>query len=92
MFCRELLRRLADVCVWPGRKPREIGGHRADRRRDRHIVIIEDDDEPRFQRPGIVHRLVGHAGRHRAIADDRDDVVVVVREVAGDRHAETGRD
>ena len=41
-------------------------------------------------RAGIVHRLVGHAGRDRAVADDADDVVVVAGEIARDRHAEAG--
>ena len=43
-------------------------------------------------RAGVVHRLVGHAGRHRAVADHRDDVVGLAVEVARDRHAEAGRD
>ena len=59
-----------------GDAAREIGRHRADRRRDRHVVVVEDDDQARVHRAGIVHRLVGHAGRHRAVADHRDDVVV----------------
>ena len=70
----------------------EIGAHRAGRRRDRHVVVVEDDDQPGVERAGIVHRLIGHAGAHRAVADDRDDVVGAVREIAGDRHAEAGGD
>ena len=36
----------------------------------------------------VVDRLVGHAARERAVADDRNDVAVRVdAEVAGDRHA-----
>ncbi len=31
-----------------GQQPAEIGAHRADRRRDRHVVIVEDDDQPRI--------------------------------------------
>ena len=42
---------------------------------------------------GVVHRLVGHAGRHRAVADHGDDVgLVVVRQRVGHRHAEAGGD
>jgi hypothetical protein len=40
----------------------EIGRQPADRRRDRHVVVVEDDDQPIAERPGIVHRLIGHAG------------------------------
>ena len=35
-----------------------------------------------MHRPGIVHRLIGHAGRHRAIADDSHDIRRLVGEVA----------
>ena len=28
-------------------------------------------------RNGVVHRLIGHAGRHRPVADHRDDVVAL---------------
>ena len=41
---------------------------------------------------GVVHRLVGHAGAHRAVADDGDDVVVVAAEVARHRQAQRRRD
>ena len=56
-------------------QPRQIGAHGAGRRRDRHVVVVEDDDQPGVERAGIVHRLIGHAGRHGAVADDGDDVV-----------------
>jgi hypothetical protein len=42
---------------------------------------------------GVVHRLIGHAGGHRAVADHGDDVVVASpAQVARDGHAEAGRD
>ena len=53
----------------------EIGRERADRRRDRHVVVVEDDDQALIAGAGVVHRLVGHAGAHGAVADDADDVV-----------------
>ena len=74
------------------RRACEMRRHRADRRGDRHVVVVEDDDQPRLEVSGIVHRLIGHAGRHGAVADDGDDPVVPALEVAGDRHAEPGRD
>ena len=90
---RELLADVAQRHVGaPGDQPREIARQRADRRRDRHVVVVEDHDQARIHRAGIVHRLVGHAGRHRAVADHRDDVVVAPVEVARHRHAEAGRD
>ena len=68
----------------------QIGGHGANGRRDRHFIVVEDDDEPGTQRAGIVHGLVGHARRHGAIADHRDDMTVLLLEVARDRETERG--
>ena len=70
----------------------EIGAHGAGGRRDRHVVVVEDDDEPRIHGAGVVHRLVGHAGRHGAVADDGDDVARFALELRRDGHAEAGRD
>ena len=74
-----------------GEQPRQIARHRADRRRDRHVVVVEDDDQARVHRAGIVHRLIGHAGGHRAVADHGDDVVLAAGEVARHGHAERRR-
>ena len=49
---------------------------RADRRRDRHVVVVEDDEQVGIGDTGIVQRLEGHAGRHRAVADDGDDLAL----------------
>ena len=43
-------------------------------------------------RAGVVHRLIGHARRHRAVADHRDDAIVAPVEIARHRHAERRRD
>ena len=75
-----------------GNEAGEIGAHGAGRRGDRHVVVVEDDDEAGVERAGVVHRLVGHAGAHGAVADDRDDVVGGARQIAGHGHAEAGRD
>ena len=75
-----------------GIEPRQIGRHGADRRRNRHVVVVEDDDQPRIPRAGVVHGFIGHAGRHGAVADHGDDVVVLAGEVARHRHAEAGGD
>ena len=74
-----------------GNEPRQIGGHRADRGRDRHVVVIEDDDKARIHRTRIVHRFISHAGGHRAVTDDADDIVIFAFEVTRDRHAEASR-
>ena len=71
---------------------RQIGAHRADGRRDRHVVVVQDDNQPGVHRARVVHGLVRHAGAHRAIADHGDDVVVVAGQIARHRHAKASRD
>ena len=86
----ELFADLAQRTIgFPGDQPRQISRHRADRRGNRHVIVVEHDDQPRIHRAGIVHGFVGHAGRHRAVADHGDDIVLLAVEVARDRHAET---
>ena len=43
-------------------KPRQIGTHRSGGRCNRHVVVVENDDQPRIHGAGIVHRLERHAG------------------------------
>ena len=87
----ELLGDVAQMQIRAARRgAREIVRESARRRRDRHVVVVEDDDEALVAGAGVVHGLVGHAGRHGAIADDGDDVIVAAREIARDRHAEAG--
>ena len=59
----ELLKRGARV------KPRQVGGHGPRGWRDRHLVVVQDHDQPLAQMACVVHRLIGHAARERAIAD-----------------------
>ena len=73
-------------------QPREIVGEPADRRRDRHVVVVEDDDQPVAGGPGVVHRLIGHARRHRAVADHRDRLAGLVRKLVRHREAKRRRD
>ena len=67
----QVLERLAGI------EPRQVARHRADRRRDRHLVVVQDDEQPFLHVAGVVHRLVGHARRHRAVADHADHVADV---------------
>ena len=59
---------------------------------DRHAVVIEDDDDVAAPTrvAGVVQRLVRKAARHRAITDDRQDLIVLALQVARGRHAEGG--
>src|SRR5918994_3996403 len=46
----------------------QIAGHRADIRRDRHLVVVEDDEEGQIEDSRVVQGLEGHASSERAIA------------------------
>ena len=65
-----------------------VGRQVRDGRRIAAPVVVEHDDDAALVVPEVVERLVGHAARHGAVADDGDDVAVVGGSgVAGDRHA-----
>ena len=74
----------------------EVAGDRADVRRDRHAVVVEDDHHRRLQPAGVVERLVGDAAGERAVADHGDDLAVLAdplphRLLEADRVADRGR-
>ena len=70
----------------------EIVRHRPHRRRNRHPIVVQNDDEPALRGARIVQRLIGHAGGQRTIADDGGDPVASASEVPDDSHAEGGGD
>src|SRR5262245_8423900 len=49
----------ADIAQRPirlaGDEPCQIRGHGANRRRNRHVVIVQNNDQPLVARAGIVH-------------------------------------
>ena len=55
----------------------EVARQRADVRRDRHAVVVEDHDERRAEAAGLVDRLERDAAGHRAVADHGDDLAVL---------------
>ena len=65
--------------------------HGADRRRNRHVIVVEDHDQARLVGPGIVHGLVRHASGHRAVTDDTDDVILPALKVSRLCESQTGR-
>ena len=69
-----------------GVKPRQIAGQRAGGRRNRHLVIVQDHEQPLAQMAGIVQRLKRHASRHRAIADHGNRIARIAAQLA--RHGE----
>ncbi len=72
---------------------RQVAIERADRRRDRHVVVVQDDQEVHVVFDArIVQRLERHAGGHGAVADDGDGVAVFTLDLGRCGHAERGRD
>jgi hypothetical protein len=64
-----------------------VPAERANVGRDRHRVIVQDNDElARVQVSGVVHGFERHACRHRPISDDGNRVVVLAGDVAGNSH------
>jgi hypothetical protein len=57
-----------------GPQPRETGRQRAHRGGDRHVIVVEDHEQAAVHVAGVVHRLIGHAGGHGAVADHADRV------------------
>ena len=47
-----------------GQHAREIVGERADVLRDRHVVVVEDDEHVDVEAAGVIQRLERHAGAH----------------------------
>ena len=82
----------------PGRqRARQIVVHRPHGRRDRHVVVVQDDQQVHVpHHAGIVERLEGHAGAHGTIADHRHVApaagpLVLAQVARGHRHAQRRR-
>jgi hypothetical protein len=91
-FARDALGDFAQRQERPRRyQPRQIGRQPAHRRRDRHVVVVQDDHQPVARRLRVVHRLIGHARRHRAVADHRNRLARLVRQLVGHRKAQRRR-
>jgi hypothetical protein len=90
---RELPRHIAQIKIRRRRRqPCQIRRHSAHRWSDRHVVVVEDDDQTLAARTGVVHRLISHAGRHGAVTDHAHHVVFPLLQGPGDGHAEPRRD
>ena len=72
------------------KQARKIGAHGTDGRCNRHVIVIQNNNQPVFQRAGIIHGLKRHACAHSPVANDGDDVIVIVHEIACYGHAKTG--
>ena len=72
----------------PGRREfdrREVFRQRADRRADRHLVVVEHDQHLRLALADVVQRLEAEPAHQGGIADDHRDALVAAAQVAGRR-------
>ena len=70
----EVLRLFPDGRVeGSGHEAGEVGREGADIGRDRHLVVVQDDDQVLLQVAGVVERLERHPRRHRPVSDHGDD-------------------
>ena len=91
---RDVLAEFAQLAILLRRQQtRQVIVQRPHRWGDRHLVVVQDHDQLRAHCAGVVHRLVGHARRHRAVADHRDHVAVLLTlQVAAHRETQARRD
>ncbi len=60
----------------------EVACESADVRRDRHPIVVEDDDDRSLEPAGVMERLIGDAAGQRPVADHGDDVAVLADPLA----------
>jgi hypothetical protein len=65
----------------------EIRRERPDRRADRHLVIVEDDQQLGLPLADVIERFEAQAARDRRVADHDRDPLHPVAQVAGGREA-----
>ena len=74
-------------------QPGQIGAHPADRGGNGHVVVVQNDHQLAIGRlGGVVHRLIGHAGGHGAVADHGHDAVLLALLIARGGEAQGGAD
>ena len=76
----------------PAHQLGQVTVQRPHRRADRHVIVVQDHQQLAVEHAGVVERLEGHAGGHRAVADDGDRLPVLALLAGRHRHAERGRD
>ena len=90
---QHLLAALAQVRVHaPGHQSRKVIRQRPDVLRNRHVVVVQHDQQVDVEAACMVERLPREPGAHRAVADDGDDAPVAAGRAVRDRHAECGAD
>jgi hypothetical protein len=70
----------------------QIGIHRAHRRGDGHVVVVQNDEQPPPFGPRIVQRLIGHASGDGPVTNNRNRVARGLAHVAANGEPQRGRD
>ena len=82
----DLLRHvLGAVVAYAGREAAKPLRKAPRRLRYRHVVVVQDDDEPLRRRRAVVERLEARAVRYRRVAYDSDDMLLAAAPVARGR-------
>ena len=64
----------------------------ADVLRNRHLVVVENDDQILVQNSRVVDRFERDTAGERTVAHQRDHLVVIAAEIPGRRHSQRGTD
>ncbi len=73
-----------------GHRARGHLGQRADIFADRHAVVVEHDQHVWLDIAAVIECFEGHAGGHRAVADDGHELAWITLALRGDRHTQCG--
>src|SRR5215208_2164632 len=67
----------------------QITRQRSHCRRDRHLIIVEHNDQPALQMTCLVYRFHRHATGKRCVSNQRDDVMILAFTVTRDSHSQS---
>ena len=71
-----------------GEQPRQVAADGPHRRRDGHVVVVEDHHQIRVQGTGVIEGLEGHARTQGPVADHRDHVSRLALGLGGHGHTQ----
>ena len=69
----------------------EIAVQGTHRGRNAHVIVVQDDEQPLAEIPGGVHRLIGHTGCDRPIANDGNRITGRLAHIAANGKAKGRR-
>ncbi len=88
LFQRLAVDPLGGQVILAGAHPGQMPGDAAHVSADGHFVVVEDDDHGLAADRRVVQTLVGHAAGAGAVAQQGDDLVILVQQRPGPGHAQ----